>query len=148
MRFNVTSAFNLTQLAVPHLLESDGASVVNIASSAGQFAIRGMSAYGTAKAALIHLTRELAQDLSPKVRVNAVSPGRSRPRRSTSCSRPRSFTTPCSTAHRCVVWATLTTSPPPCSSLPRLLRAMSPARCWPVNGGIQGSNLELGLPDL
>ena len=44
MRFNVTSAFNLTQLAVPHLLESDGASVVNIASSAGQFAIRGMSA--------------------------------------------------------------------------------------------------------
>ena len=50
-------------------------SVVNITSTAGRFAIRGMSAYGTAKAALIHLTRELAADLAPKIRVNAVSPG-------------------------------------------------------------------------
>ena len=129
MRFNVTSAFNLTQLAVPHLLESDGASVVNIASSAGQFAIRGMSAYGTAKAALIHLTRELRR-ISRRRSGQRCEPGRSRPRRSTSCSRPRSFTTPCSTAPDASsgrpddIAAAV-------SSLPRLLRAMSPARCWP-----------------
>jgi 7-alpha-hydroxysteroid dehydrogenase len=75
MRWNVTTAFNLTQLAVPHLLERPGANVVNIASTAGLFASRGFAAYGTAKAALIHLTRELAQDLAPKIRVNAVCPG-------------------------------------------------------------------------
>ncbi len=75
LTFNVTSAFNLTQLAVPSMVERGAGSVVNIASTAGQFAIRGMSAYGTAKAALIHLTLELAQDLAPKIRVNAVAPG-------------------------------------------------------------------------
>ncbi len=75
MRWNVTTAFNLTQLAVPHLLERPGANVVNIASTAGLFASRGFAAYGTAKAALIHLTKALAQDLAPKIRVNAVCPG-------------------------------------------------------------------------
>ena len=75
MRWNVSTAFNLTQLAVPHLLARPEANVVNIASTAGLFAGRGFAAYGTAKAALVHLTRELAQDLAPKIRVNAVCPG-------------------------------------------------------------------------
>jgi 7-alpha-hydroxysteroid dehydrogenase len=75
LRWNVTTAFNLTQLAVPHMLASGGGSVINIASVAGSFSSRGFSAYGTAKGALLKLTRHLAQDLSPNIRVNAVSPG-------------------------------------------------------------------------
>ncbi len=73
--WNVTTAFNLTQLAVPHILDQGGGSVVNIASAIGRFPDRGFCAYGTAKAALIHFTKNLACDLAPKIRVNAIAPG-------------------------------------------------------------------------
>lgn len=73
--WNVTTAFNLTQLAVPHLLAAGGGSVINIASSAGRNPDRGFAAYGTAKAAMIQLTMNLAADLAPKIRVNAIAPG-------------------------------------------------------------------------
>jgi len=75
LRWNVTTAFNLIQLAVPHMLESEGGSVINIASAVGRISDRGFVAYGTAKAALIHLTKNLAADLAPKIRVNAIAPG-------------------------------------------------------------------------
>jgi 7-alpha-hydroxysteroid dehydrogenase len=75
LRWNVTTAFNLTQLAVPHMLEGDGGSVINIASAVGRFPDRGFCAYGTSKAAMIHLTRNLAVDLAPRIRVNAIAPG-------------------------------------------------------------------------
>ena len=73
--WNVSTAFNLTQLAVPHLLKAGGGSVINIASVAGRFRDRGFSGYGTAKAALIALTQNLAADLAPRIRVNAIAPG-------------------------------------------------------------------------
>ena len=73
--FNVTVAYELTRLAVPHLLEAGGGSVINISSTMGHLADRGFVAYGTAKATLEHMTRLLAADLSPKVRVNVVAPG-------------------------------------------------------------------------
>ena len=75
LRWNVTTAFNLTQLAVPHMLEVGGGSVINIASAVGRFADRGFCAYGTSKAAMIHLTRNLAADLAPRIRVNVIAPG-------------------------------------------------------------------------
>jgi 7-alpha-hydroxysteroid dehydrogenase len=75
LRWNVSTAFNLTQLAVPHLLKVGGGSVINIASSAGRFRERGFCAYGTAKAALVALTQNLAADLAPRIRVNAIAPG-------------------------------------------------------------------------
>jgi 7-alpha-hydroxysteroid dehydrogenase len=75
IRWNVTTAFNLTQLAVPHMLETGGGSVINIVSAAGRFNDRGFCAYGTAKAALCHLTGNLALDLAPSIRVNAIAPG-------------------------------------------------------------------------
>jgi 7-alpha-hydroxysteroid dehydrogenase len=74
-RFNVTTAFELTRLAAPHMLERDGGSVVNIVSVMGQLADRGYSVYGTAKAAMIQLTRLNAADLAPRIRVNAIAPG-------------------------------------------------------------------------
>ncbi len=75
LRWNVTTAFNLTQLAVPHLAESLNGSVINIASAAGRFPSRGFAAYGTAKAAMLQLTMNTALDLAPRIRVNAIAPG-------------------------------------------------------------------------
>jgi len=74
-RWNVTTAFNLTQLAVPHMIEAGGGSVINITSVAGSFPSRGFAAYGTAKGALLKLTPHMAHALSPKIRVNSISPG-------------------------------------------------------------------------
>ena len=73
--WNVTTAFNLSQLSLPFLLAREGSSIINIASAAGRFASRGFVAYSTAKAAMLQLTRTMAADLSPKVRVNAIAPG-------------------------------------------------------------------------
>ena len=72
---NAMSAFNCTQLATPLLLESGGGAVVNISSRAASFAFRGRTHYGVAKAALEQLTRRMAQELAPDIRVNAIAVG-------------------------------------------------------------------------
>lgn len=73
--FNVTTAFALTKAAVPAMLAGGGGSVVNISSAMGRLSDRGFVAYGTAKAALIHMTRLAASDLAPRIRVNAIAVG-------------------------------------------------------------------------
>ena len=73
--FNVTTAFEMTKAAVAPMLAGGGGSVVNIASAAGRMADRGFAAYGTAKAAMIHMSRIAAMDLAPHIRVNAIAPG-------------------------------------------------------------------------
>ena len=75
LRFNVTTAFLLTRLTVPHMLAGGGGSVVNISSAAGRLVMAGFVAYGTAKAALSFMTRELGREFAPKVRVNAIAVG-------------------------------------------------------------------------
>lgn len=72
--FNVTSAFVMTKLALPELAKTSG-SVVNISSALGHLVEPGFVAYGSAKAALSHMTRLLAIELAPKVRVNALAVG-------------------------------------------------------------------------
>ena len=75
-RFNVTTAFAMTRLAVPRIVETAGTgAIVNISSVAGRFNARGFAAYGTAKSALSFLTVSLAQDFAPKVRVNGIAVG-------------------------------------------------------------------------
>lgn len=74
-RFNVSTAFQLTQLAVAPMLERGGGSVVNITSVMGHLVDRGYAAYGTAKGAMTHMTHLLAADLAPRIRVNAIAPG-------------------------------------------------------------------------
>jgi 7-alpha-hydroxysteroid dehydrogenase len=75
-KFNVMTAFLLTRLAVPNMVESaGGGAVVNISSVAGREHAAGFVAYGTAKAALSFMTQQLAQDFAPKVRVNAIAVG-------------------------------------------------------------------------
>jgi len=72
--FNVTTAFALCKAAVPHMLERGG-SIVNISSSIGQMTGIGFTAYGTAKGAMSHFTKLLAEDLAPRIRVNAIAVG-------------------------------------------------------------------------
>jgi 7-alpha-hydroxysteroid dehydrogenase len=74
-RFNVVTAFELTKEATPLLLGSPSAAVVNVSSRMDRLVSRGLLTYGTVKAALTHMTRLLAVELAPRVRVNAVSPG-------------------------------------------------------------------------
>jgi 7-alpha-hydroxysteroid dehydrogenase len=73
--WNTTSAFLLSQAAAPHMLKAGSGSIVNISSGAGHIGIRGMMSYCVAKAALENLTRALAQELSPKIRVNCLALG-------------------------------------------------------------------------
>jgi 7-alpha-hydroxysteroid dehydrogenase len=73
--FNVAVPFELSRLAVPHLLRREGASIINIGSVAGENAARGSLTHSLTKAALAQLTRLSAAELSPRIRVNAVLPG-------------------------------------------------------------------------
>jgi 7-alpha-hydroxysteroid dehydrogenase len=74
--FNVTTAFLLSRLAAPKMVETAGSgAIVNIASRAGNMVQTGFVAYGTAKAGLIFMTRELGAEWAPKVRVNAIAVG-------------------------------------------------------------------------
>jgi 7-alpha-hydroxysteroid dehydrogenase len=74
-RFNVTTALELTKHAVPAMLARGGGSVVNISSAIGRLTDRGFAAYGTAKGALTHLTKLMACDLAPHIRVNGIAVG-------------------------------------------------------------------------
>lgn len=73
--FNVTTALALSRAAIPHLLEQPGSSILNISSAMGRLTGRGFLAYGTAKAALAHMTRLLATDVAPRIRVNGIAVG-------------------------------------------------------------------------
>ncbi|NPV69640.1 MAG: SDR family oxidoreductase [Firmicutes bacterium] len=75
MAVNVRAPYFLIQAALPHLRKSASASVINISSSSGSLAIPGQSMYGTSKAALEYLTRSLAAELAPSIRVNCIAPG-------------------------------------------------------------------------
>lgn len=73
--WNVTPAYLMTQKCVPAMQAAGGGAVVNISSVAARYAQKHFSVYGAAKAALNQLTRNLAQDFGPLVRVNAIEPG-------------------------------------------------------------------------
>src|SRR5690349_5531174 len=75
MNINVRSVFQLTQLALPSLIERKG-NIVIVSSVTGLRAFPNVFAYCVSKAAVDQLTRCAAQELAPKgVRVNAVNPG-------------------------------------------------------------------------
>jgi 7-alpha-hydroxysteroid dehydrogenase len=75
-QLNVFSLFRLSQLVAPHMKRAGGGAIVNISSMAGQNKNQRMCSYGSSKAAVDHLTRNMAFDLGPdKIRVNAIAPG-------------------------------------------------------------------------
>ena len=73
---NLNGPFLLTQACAPVMLRTGGGAIVNVASISGMRASTLRVAYGTSKAALVHLTKQQAVELGPLgIRVNAVSPG-------------------------------------------------------------------------
>lgn len=148
LHFNVTTALALTRMAVPHMLAGDGGAVINISSSLSRTAARGFTAYSTAKSALTHLSKQMAQDLAPRIRVNVVEAG------STRTSALEFVLT-----DEQVVSTMLKATPmrrlgDPDDIALAVLYLASPAASFvtgavlAVDGGVTGSNLDLGLPDL
>jgi 3-oxoacyl-[acyl-carrier protein] reductase len=73
---NVTSAFLVTRRAIPHLRASKNGSIINNLSLSVQTGgSGGGGVYAAAKGALQVMTRTLAKELAPHVRVNAIMPG-------------------------------------------------------------------------
>ncbi|CAO1346282.1 unnamed protein product [Diamesa hyperborea] len=74
MTTNVRSVFHLTQLAIPHLVATQG-NIVNVSSICGIRSIPGLLPYSMSKAALDQFTKCVALDLAPhNVRVNSINP--------------------------------------------------------------------------
>ena len=72
---NVRGPLVWTQLAWRAAMAERGGSVINIASVGGLSVEPGIGIYNATKAALIHVTKGLAAELAPSVRVNAIAPG-------------------------------------------------------------------------
>jgi len=146
--FNVSTAHALLRPAVPLMLQGGGGSAVNISSAMGRVSGRGYLAYGTAKAALAHYTRLAAADLSPNIRVNGIAVGS------------------IATSALDIVMQTeeLKTALEAGTPLGRIGDPRDIAACvlylasdagsyitgkiLEVDGGIEGPNLDMGLPDL
>ena len=147
-KFNVMTAFTLTQLATPALLESGQGAVVNISSAMGRLTDRGYAAYGTAKGALSHMTRLLSMDLAPRVRVNGIAVG-------SVATSALDVVLQSEELHAEMVERTpLKRLGDPEDIAVAALYLASPAgsfvtgKVFEVDGGIEFPNLGLGLPDL
>ncbi|WP_244486594.1 SDR family NAD(P)-dependent oxidoreductase [Aureimonas sp. Leaf324] len=76
LEVNLTGTYIVSRCCVPYLLEADNATIVNIASAQGLLPnAPGHTAYAASKGGVVNLTRALAAELAPKVRVNSVCPG-------------------------------------------------------------------------
>ena len=73
---NVKGSFRVCKAAVPHMADSGGGKIINMASIAGLRPSPGMGVYSVSKASLVMLTQVLAQELgSSNIQVNAIAPG-------------------------------------------------------------------------
>jgi 7-alpha-hydroxysteroid dehydrogenase len=146
--FNVTTAFVLSKAATPHMLAAGSGAIVNISSAIGRLRDRGFVAYGTAKAALSHMTRLMAADLAPKIRVNAIAVG-------SVATSALEIVLDSPEIHDEMVRRT----PVKRLGVPEdiaycALYLASPAgsfvtgKLFEIDGGLEEANLEMGLPDL
>ncbi|XP_077996063.1 3-oxoacyl-[acyl-carrier-protein] reductase FabG-like [Glandiceps talaboti] len=79
MNINVRSMYQVTMLAVPHLIKSKG-SIVNVSSLAGLRSLTNILVYSMSKATVDQFTKCIALELAPRqVRVNCVDPGTIQP---------------------------------------------------------------------
>ena len=75
LQVNLTAPLLWTQLAWGRFMKEHGGAVINISSVGGLATNAILGVYDVTKSALIHLTKQLAAELGPGVRVNAVAPG-------------------------------------------------------------------------
>ena len=76
VQVNVAAAFFASQAVLPAMRAQGGGRIINMASQMGRVAARGNAVYGLTKAALVHLTRSMALELSAdNILVNSISPG-------------------------------------------------------------------------
>jgi NAD(P)-dependent dehydrogenase (short-subunit alcohol dehydrogenase family) len=76
LEVNLTGTFLVSQACLPWLRKAQGASIVNIASAAGLLPnAPGLTAYAASKGGVVNLTRAMAAELAPAIRVNCVCPG-------------------------------------------------------------------------
>ena len=148
--FNVGAGHALVRAAVPLMLEGEapGGAIVSVSSVMGHAGARGYLAYGTVKGALDQYTRLAAQDLAPRIRVNAVAVG--------STATPALDIVLTNDELR----TAMETSTPlrriadPQEIAAAIVFLASPAgsfitgRILEVDGGLQTANLDFGLPDL
>lgn len=145
--WNVTTAFRLSQLATPLMLERGAGSIVNISSAMGRLSDRGYVAYGTAKAGLSHMTRLLARDLLPRIRVNGISVGSVETEALIGAA-------PESVLNQMIAKTPLGRLGRPDDIALCALYLASDAGSWitgkifEVDGGLETPNFDLGLPDL
>jgi 7-alpha-hydroxysteroid dehydrogenase len=74
-QINVFSAWRLAQLCAPHMKQADYGSIINMSSMSSINKSPAISAYAASKAAINHMTANLAHDYGPEIRINAVGPG-------------------------------------------------------------------------
>ncbi len=72
---NLSAIFWACRAALPALLDGEGGSVINTASTLGLIGSEGYAAYGAAKAGLVLLTKQIAVEYGPSVRANVIAPG-------------------------------------------------------------------------
>ena len=151
--WNVSTAHALSTAAVPLMLASDTSggqqqSITNISSLMGRAAGRGFLAYGTAKGALAHWSRLAAQDLAPRIRVNAIMVG------SIMTSSLEFVATDESVMGQFRDQTPMGDVGEPEDIAAAVVYLSSAAakyvtgKCLEVDGGIQQPNMSLGLPDL
>jgi 7-alpha-hydroxysteroid dehydrogenase len=146
--FNVTTALALSQAAIPRMLERGGGSIVNISSAIGRLTDRGFASYGTAKGALSHLTRLMATDCAPRIRVNAIAVG------STATSALDTVLTDDDLRTKMEQGTPLRRLGQPLDIALGVLYLCSPAGSYltgkilEIDGGLTAPNLALDLPDL
>jgi NAD(P)-dependent dehydrogenase (short-subunit alcohol dehydrogenase family) len=128
LEVNLTGPFLCTKAAVPLMREHGGGAIVNITSISAVRASTLRSAYGTSKAGLAHLTKQLAVELAALgIRVNGVAPGPV-DTRWRSKSIPRKSAPTITTPYRSTVTASRKNWRKPCFSCAANAQATSPGR--------------------
>jgi NAD(P)-dependent dehydrogenase (short-subunit alcohol dehydrogenase family) len=79
LNVNLLAPFRLTKLVAPAMKKKGKGSIINVLSTAGFLVLPPLVAYGCTKAGLTHLTRYLAKELAPEIRVNSLCAGTTTP---------------------------------------------------------------------